>query len=339
MSDAAIARGLAFLERRQLPSGEFSVLVGREHADMRDGVADPSPFGTSLIAYSLGLVDAAPARAMLAHAARFLHGEMEPPGVWRFWARGHPHHAVIPPDLDDTACAAYVLRQQGIATPPIDALLLACRDRGGRFHTWITPRWPMPRSAAYWRVALRQLANPATLLAFWRLNESAPGDVDGVVNANVLLYLGDRPETRPVAAYLVDIVLGGREAGCDKWHLNPFMVHYCIGRAFDAGVTALGAARDAVVRRITAAAHPSGRIGDTVLDTALAVCALHAWRAAPAVLDDAVRYLVAEQDAAGAWAPTALWYGGPKRYYGWGSAELTTGYCLEALARHRTATA
>jgi len=30
-----------------------------------------------------------------------------------------------------------------------------------------------------------------------------------------------------------------------------------------------------------------------------------------------------------------LYYSGPKRLYGWGSEELVTGFCLEALLHYR----
>jgi hypothetical protein len=30
-----------------------------------------------------------------------------------------------------------------------------------------------------------------------------------------------------------------------------------------------------------------------------------------------------------------MYYGGPKKYYGWGSEELTTGFCIEALGRYQ----
>ncbi len=41
--------------------------------------------------------------------------------------------------------------------------------------------------------------------------------------------------------------------------------------------------------------------------------------------------------ADGSWPRAALYYSGPKKLYGWGSEELITGFCLEALLRYQIA--
>jgi hypothetical protein len=333
----AVERGITFLHERQLSSGEFPCYVSTDLTLRTDRQADSSPFATALIAYSLGFVDSPHARTMLGRAATFLRSEMEGPGMWRYWTREHPHHSVIPADLDDVACASFVLRREGVAFPSNEALILANRDRGGRFHTWFAPRLPLPWSPAWWRVALWPWANPLKAYYFWKLNECAPDDVDGVVNANVLLYLGERPETLAACGYLADVLRAGREGECDKWHLNPFTFYYSVARAWQAGVPALGALRDEAVRRMVQRARSDGGIGDTALDTALAACALMAWESAPPELERAIEFLLAQQGEVGEWEAAMMWYGGPKRYCGWGSEALTTGFCLEALARYRLA--
>ena len=331
---ASIARGLEFMRRNQLPSGEFKTYMSTDNSLATDCVVDSSPFPTALIAYSLGFARSAVADAMIERTLRFFIDEMEGAGLWRYWTKQHQYHSIIPPDLDDIACVSLVLRRHGIAFPDNRQLLLTNRNPQGLFYTWLTPRWPLPPDAGHWRVVLPQLANPLKFYYFWKLNESARHDVDCVVNANVLFYVGDGPATRAVSDYLIDIARRGAEDCCDKWHLNRFMFYYVVGRNYDAGVSALAAARDDAINRIIAAAKPGGAIGDTVLDTALAVCALLYWRSAPPELERAVSFLLDEQRAAGDWPRAALYYGGPKKYYGWGSEELTTGFCLEGLARY-----
>lgn len=336
--DGAVERGVAFLHGRQLPSGEFTSYRSTDPTLATEREFDSSPFPTALIAYSLGFVDSPLAREMLGRTVRFFLAEMEGPGMWRYWTRRHPYHSVIPADLDDVACVSYVLRREGAAFPDNEALVLANRDARGLFQTWIVPRLPAPLSPSWWRVALWQWTNPARAYYFWKLNECDRDDVDGVVNANVLLYLGERAETREVPGYLAEVLRSGREESCDKWHLNRFTFYYTVGRAFEAGAASLQGMRDEVVRRIVARARPDGSIGDTELDTALATCALLAWGSAPPELEHAVAFLLARQGPAGDWPATAMYYGGPKKYYGWGSEELTTGFCVEALARYRLAT-
>jgi len=335
--DAGIVRGLGFLRRSQLPSGEFKVYMSTDNSLEKDCVVDSSPFPTALIAYSLGFADPSEAGGMLEKSLRFFLAEMEGPGLWRYWTKQHKYHSVIPPDLDDVACVSYVLRRHGVEFPSNLKLVFANRDPVGRFYTWLTPRWPMPRVPSYWHVVLRQWLSPLKMYYFWKLNESEPGDVDCVVNANVLFYLGGSPETLPVVEYLKDVVRRGEEGCCDKWHLNRFMFYYVVSRNYDAGVSALGEVRDQAMGRIVAASNPDGSLGESVLETALAVCALLYWKGAPAEVERGVRFLLGRQREGGEWPRAALYYGGPKKYYGWGSEELTTGFCLEALLRYRAA--
>lgn len=333
--DAGIRRGLEFLRRSQLPSGEFRAYMSTDNSMEKDCVADSSPFPTALIAYSLGFAERDEAGPMLDRALGFFLAEMEGPGLWRYWTKQHRYHSIIPPDLDDIACVSYVLGRHGVRFPANRELVFANRSPRGLFYTWMTPRWPMPLKPGYLRVVLRQLLSPVKLYYFWKLNESEPDDVDCVVNANVLLYLGESDETRGVVDYLIDAVRQRREDCCDKWHLNRFTFYYVVARNFEAGVAALASVREEAVARIVGAANEDGSVGENALDTALAVCALISWRSFPPELGAAVRYLAGAQREGGDWPRVALYYGGPKKYYGWGSEELTTGFCLEALLRYR----
>jgi hypothetical protein len=211
--------------------------------------------------------------------------------------------------------------------------MLANRRRDGLFYTWFAPRWPPRLDTDHLSVVLRPWRHPIKQHYFWKLNESARDDVDGVVNANVLLYLGVSDATRPVVRYLARIVRDRLEDRCDKWHLNPFTFYYAVGRTFAEGARDLIDIRDEVVSRIVSAAASDGRIGRDALDTALAICALRCWDRRPPELDRALTWLVAAQRPTGEWPRIPMYYGGPQRYYGWGSEELTTGFCLEALAQ------
>ncbi|HEX8282929.1 MAG TPA: hypothetical protein VF588_06220 [Pyrinomonadaceae bacterium] len=335
--DEGIRRGLDFLRREQLPTGEFRCLMSTDNSMERDCVEDSSPFPTALIAYSLGFAGEDVAGGMLEKCVGFFLAEMEGPGLWRYWTKRHRYHSIIPFDLDDVACVSLVLRRRGVAFPSNERLVFANRSAAGLFYTWMTPRWPMPALASYWRVVLRQWLKPVKSYYFWKLNESERGDVDCVVNANVLFYVGGGAATRAVVDYLIEVFRRGEEGCCDKWHLNPFTFQYVVSRNFEAGVSALGPIRDEAVARIVAAARPDGSIGDNPLETALAACALMSWGVAPAELERAVGFLLGAQREGGDWPRAALYYGGPKKYYGWGSEEMTTGFCLEALMRFRAA--
>jgi hypothetical protein len=304
---AAIGRGVAFLAARQLPSGELPVLAS--------GKPDPSVFPTALAAYSLSF--APEAAAVCARALDFLVAEMDPRALWRHWPRTHPHHHQLPPDTDDTACASLALARAGRPFPDNRARLLANRNRQGLFRTWIF-------TTAQWR-------HPLVTWRFFRRTSARPSDADAVVNANALFYLGMRDETIVPATYLIDVVLRGREAACDKWYDNPFAVWYFLARALGR----LGAGE--LISTKIEAATPA-----TALDAALAACAL-ASCGRPAD----VTPLLAQQLPSGGWPAAALYHGGRLRRADgsyaephpdaprWGSEELTTAFAIEALARHR----
>ena len=68
--EAGIGRGIEFLRRSQLPSGEFKVYMSPDLNLQRHCAFDSSPFPAALIAYSLGFDDSAD--DFLKKALRFL---------------------------------------------------------------------------------------------------------------------------------------------------------------------------------------------------------------------------------------------------------------------------
>jgi hypothetical protein len=329
----AVARGLDFLDVQQLPSGQFSLFITQELTPEKVTLFDSSPFATAMIVYSLGFSDAPAARAIIARSVAYLGSELEPPGVWRHFSPDNVQQYVIPPDLDDTALVCHALAQHGEATSNHE-LFLANRDRRGRFYTWITPHWRSPtRNLDFWRVALRRWHHPLKSQFLWRRYAWAPDDVDAVVNANVLLYLGDGPHAGPVVEYLSTIVRRGLEDRSDKWYHDPLVFHYALARLVDAGIGGLEPIREQAIARVRAAANADGSIGSHVLDTALAACALHAWGAEGPELVAARAFLLEAQHADGGWPSGPMYNDSPWAAHTWGSRELTTGFCLEAILR------
>jgi hypothetical protein len=300
----AIHRAVAFLERSQLPSGELRVLAG--------GKPDPSIFPTALAAYSLSF--APPAAKVRERALDFLIAEMDPRGLWKHWTHEHPHHHQLPPDLDDTSCASLALARAGREFPDNRSLLRRNRNRRGLFYTW--------------KLTLTQLRHPLVCFAFFTKTSAKPFDADAVVNANALHYLGDAPE---VVEHLLRVLRENREAHCDKWYENPFAVWYFFSRALHESAPEAGE----LIAKKLAAARPSN-----ALEHALAICALrYCNRAAD------LSALLALQLESGGWPAAPLYHGGRARKRDgtfapphpdtprWGSEELTTSFCIEALAR------
>lgn len=308
--DDAVARGISFMEANQLASGEVPVYA--------NGSLDPSVFATAAAAHALSY--ATEADVVRQRALDFLQRECDDRGLWKHWTSEHPQHALIPPDLDDTSCASAALTSAGRSMPDNKRMLLANRrSRDGLFRTW--------------KIGERELRHPLALYAFFHRTSAKPLDVDSVVNANVLFYLGHIPETRSVVPHLLRVLREDRERACDKWYDNPFVVWYFFSRAMRGAAPEAGAIITSKVRAST----PSN-----ALDRALAACAMLDWNESPDV-----RPLVGGQLASGAWPAAALYHGGRELRrdgtYGephpdaprWQSQELTTAFCIEALARAR----
>lgn len=325
----AVARGLAFLESVQLPSGEFPVFASTDPSLVEGCALDSSVFPTALVVHSLASCrQAAPLRQ---RAAIFLAAEMDPNGLWRHWTRAHPHASQLPPDVDDSSCAAAALAEsEGLAGNR--EIILGNRRRDGLFLTWILPRL-RGGGAAHRRAAWPQLRHAATLFLFFRRTSAAPGDVDAVVNANALFRLGDFDGRDKAVDFLLRVLREGAEERCDKWYENRFAIWYFFSRAIGADP----AAAELILRR-SATARPTG-----AMEAALAVSTALNCGAAPAL--GAVKALLAQQSGDGSWPRAALYHGGRARLAGggfaprhpdtphWGSEALTTAFCVEALSR------
>lgn len=330
---AAVALGVSFLGSQQLATGEFRTYLTSDPGIADCWQLDSTPFPTALICYSLAFCELPQAKEMIDRALKFFAQESEGAGYWRYWTSRHPAHRSIPPDADDLACISYLLLSQQANCPDNKPLLLANRNHQGLFYTWFIPRLSLILSPKYFRAAMRQLFQESDILkSFFKYNEAKPDDIDGVVNANVLLYLGAIKETEAVIEYLIEIVRSNREDRCDKWHHNPLMFYYTVSRCFSAGITALAPIRELIIGRVR---ESLTKIGDSDLNVALALCTMLNFGEPVRALESGIHKLIDSQNMDGSWNREILYYGGPKRILGWGSAALTTAFCIEALGRYQ----
>jgi cytochrome P450 len=304
---ASISHAIDYLYRRQLPTGEFSILVSRDPTMQGDLAVDSSPSVAAIVTYCTRFVEDLRVSQIRRKALSFFVREMELPGVWRFWTSRSPKR--IDPDLDDTSWISFLLKRHHpyIALGSNVQVLLSNRDERGLFYTWI-------RKAG------------------------ERNDVDSVVNANVLLYLGPRSETRIVCDYLNRLVLWDREANSFWYYPDNFALYYAMSRAFFNGVCELGKAAEAILDKVLVRQQDDGSFGSDI-NTAYAACTmLNFGLSDHLALDRAVRHMLSRQEPDGAWSLVAACTGPeppePASVW-WGSKELTTAFSLEALARYR----
>ena len=306
----AIEKGVAFLESAQLPSGEIPIETSPTPEMSGDCVRDPVVFPAALAARALSITSSA--TRVRSRALDFLLREMEPDGLWRYPSSEHPGHDHIPLDVDDTSIASAALLAAGREVPDNRRFLLANRNRSGLFRTWIVRWWPHPRK----------------IYRFFRHTTAEVGDVDAVINANVVIYLGDCEETRSAIAHMLAVLRANGEMMSTKWYESRFTVWYFFSHALREIAPEAG---EMIVRRIETATPRNA------LDLALAASALLLWNRAPDV-----QPLINAQLPSGAWPRAGFYHAGLKRISPnefqptppwWGSESLTTVLVIEALSR------
>jgi hypothetical protein len=321
-----------FLRTRQLPSGEFATFIARDPALQRECRYDNGPFATTFVLHALDFVDGVDAVPLVRRGLAYLAEAQEGPGLWRHEGAHSPHHFIAPPDLDDTACVSWTLRQHGVAFHPNEDLVARQRSREGLFLTYVQPRdYPWGWLELFLRHRHRQLLRRYRWVELFRFTR----EVDINVNANVVLYLGEDERTLRAREHLNAVVARGEE-GSSLYYASPLAFCYMLSRAYFHGIASLAPAAALLPQRVLRLQRPDGSF-DQALGTALAACTLlNCGRADEPGLERAVRHLVATQTPDGSWRRSAF-YTGLYRYYWWGSEELTTALCVEALARYARA--
>lgn len=334
-SKSAIKRGIDYLYHHQMANGEFLFYMSGD--DEMKGWINPESaiFPTALAGWCLW-----PLRRMkqveeiLQKSAAFLKSQQGVGGTWSHHAFQHRLYGICPQDADDTALVSIFLEKMGVDfySDLNKKMLLQNRNREGLFFTWFIFR-PLPnKNKYYWILALKELKWLYRSLLFWRHTEASRFDVDMVVNSNVLYYLGNNSDTKPVIRRMIKTIERGDEKQCDTWYLNPFSVYYFFSRNFEAGMIELEPIRKPIINRILARLDESGRIGRCALETALGLSTLVQLRFGERdILQKSSNFLITQQRDHGNWDRWIFYYGGPKKAGGYGSEEVTTTLCVEAL--------
>jgi hypothetical protein len=327
-----MARAVAFLRSRQLPHGEFVTLLGTDRA-MSNPAFDSSPFVTSFVLYGLTHADRALTADLIAKAASFLVSEMEFGGVWRYWSSRQHKHCRLPPDIDDTACISFALKSAGVRPPRNGWAFRGNRDSAGRFKTWLfttsrhrtNPWFAFARSVGDRQARLRnaQVATPDAEDPRFRVMHIDRDNVDPVVNANAVLYLGERPDTLPAIQLVIDSVLGETSAR-SLYYEDTLAFYYAVARAHRHSSPRLSVLASPIITSIANRGTSPEHLNP--LQAAMAASALLTFEPASSLAGELLRLIANAQRDDGGWDAYPF-------YNVWGSEELTTGLCLEVLAR------
>ncbi|MFN7150987.1 MAG: hypothetical protein ACK4V6_16105 [Microthrixaceae bacterium] len=328
----AVSRGLDWLIADQAPTGELSSYA----SPLGDGVdvgwtPDSLKFITALIALAVADVDDPRAATIVDGAVRFLRSEREHHALWRYWTSANELFEYTPPDADDTACSSMAVALRGDDTSANVALLLANRDRTGRFFTWLIPHRDRLTPRFWWAVRDEfRRATRARRQELWENSEAWPADVDGVVNANVVRYLGPGRAPASAVEFVTSIITDEREDDCDSWHRNRSTLYASIADGHRRGITSFAPLGPVIIDQITEridaiAAGPA-------LDCAQSLVALHRLGAPAAPCDRLHEALLDTQLPDGSWERSVFYYGGPQEVFGWASEALSTAVAVQALS-------
>ena len=200
----AIGRALEFLQSSVSENGAWHCI--------RFNIADPAvprhferpAFVSAFCVLALQGCGDARAKALCEASRAYLVDTMEYPGLWRYYRH-------LPQDLDSTTLCSLVLDSHPwIALGQNMVKILSNRDTQGRFLTWVLGE-DEPDVVSKFRI-----------------------EADPVVNANVIAYLGDHPQTRPAQRWLEELVREDRVHDTSKWYPDTIAIYYAITRAHGA---------------------------------------------------------------------------------------------------------
>ncbi len=344
----SVEKGLKFLRDKQLPDGGFACLFSQSENCVADALEEfiqgdkksslqvetHTIFPATLIGHSLFfLKENQEATYILDRIANFLVSNRNPFGIWRHYTRAHQYERFIPNDLDNSAMASHLLKKLGVETPDNRSLFLANRASDGRFYTWITLRLKWNSNLKYWMTLWREFRHPIGQYYFWKIMPCAKKDVDAVVNANVLNYLGESKQTEPVIDFIKKVIEQEKEESCDKWYGRPILIYFFFSKNMSSENTKLTSLKPILRDKILANLNKDGSFFDSVLDTSLAIIALQNLGYYDNIPPLSVRFLLDSQQIAGSWAKRAIFYAKPDRTAAHGGEEITTAYALQALFR------
>lgn len=327
----AVARASEWLRANQSEDGSFpcysSALI-----DAPSWEPDHVNFVTALAAIALAEVRTESVAAMRDRAVRHLRREREQGDLWRYWSSGSELNDYTPRDVDDTACCSMAT---GVDPRSGNGrLLLANRDGGGRFYTWLLPRRSIRSLRHRW--VLRDERSPGVLARrgeLWANSEASADDIDVVVNANVVRYLGPGLAPEEAVGWVIDVILEGAEVEADRWYRSRSSLYRSVAAAYRDGLDAFGVVRGAILDRLCGDPGPASFRSDLEFADALRVLRdLHAPDDAVCSMRD---LLLDRQRDDGSWARSICYYGGPQESFGWSSEALATAAAVGALSSLR----
>ena len=322
---SAIDGGLSFLAGDQQASGHFTLERWNRQDDQAPRFQQTSPFATTHVVSAINGIDQPAVHTIVERALAALSDDQGPDGFWKFIVHADPASARMPPDVEDTALSAGLLRRAGRLRVQPD--LLPYRDERGRFITWMFPHG----------------APTAEELAFYSgpplfYERRAPNETDCVVNVNALFYYGSLSQPpQATCKYVNEMTQQRGFPACSLYYARAYPIWgYVVARAYHAGASCLTPSVPVIRQQVLASRNAQGSWGDS-FTTALAVATLLALGERPATVAPAIERLLAARGPDGGWNAEPFFVENLTPDIVFGSRALTTATVLEALAGYHQA--
>jgi hypothetical protein len=287
----SINKAINFLYDSQLNDGEFKTYECSD-PNLKNCTLINSPFITTFVLYSIKGIENEKIKPMTEKAMNFLLSEKKTGGLWSFYTS--KSSIKLPPDLDDTSTVSFILKINNVNFDDNHDIIKKNVDKDNIFLTWINPGF-----------------NAA----------------DCIVNANVLLYLGENDFN--VCSYINEAIKSDKS--CSTYYSNKFSPFYMVSRAFENKITCFNVSREIIIERTLKKQNKDGSFGDN-LDTALALNTLINFDYHENEIDLGIANLLKKQNNDGSWDRQLFFQGSSKIHYG--SEELTTAISIEALKKY-----
>jgi len=307
--NASISRAINFLYENQLDYGEFKTLACEDKL-MQNCYFDSSPFVTTFVLYSMKGMKDKKIEIMKDKALNFLLNEQEQGGIWRYWiSKNTGKISPIPPDLDVISTVSFILKINNRSFDNNLKLISKNKNNDNLFFTWVT-----------------DAENKETICCL--MNKTFKNDADCVVNANVLLYLGQNDQR--ICSYINNAIKFNES--CSKYYPNRLVLYYAVSRAFENNVTCFEEVKNVITKSTLNYQNKDGSFGNA-LDTALALNTLLNFKYNGNEINLGVNNLLQKQSTNGSWEK-AIFFLGPPPSYGSASEELTTALVIEAMNKY-----
>lgn len=292
--EKAIERGIDFIARKQLPSGEIPT-VKADNKKMENATHIKTVTITSLVLWALRHFKNFPkVSSIIRKGIDFLISEKENDMEWRFFGKGSD----IIPDMDDTVSILTVLKENNI---PLNYLkyamkLIKIRNEKGLFYTWFPEK-------------------------------GEANNIDWVVNAIVLYFFQSLGIKVPeVEEFLVEVVQKGLFKKGSLYYHSPYAFAYYISNLYaDCGLNFSREVKESIVSFIL-----ENYTQLSCIDLALSAVSLSNFKFREEEYKKMINLLINMQMNDGGWPIGTIFKHRTKEIY-YGSRELTTAIALEGL--------